>query len=721
MHSLLRHSILIFLLTSIASFQAIYAQIKVTSPAVRSVYQRETGGQTTISVSGYYSAPVDKIEVRAVPVIAGQGEATEWAVLQDNPSGGVFSGTIRLFGGWYTLEVRGFLNANLVGRDIVERVGVGEVFVISGQSNAQGIEDSFYNSPRANDDRVNYISYDNTAGSLSDPPYPTFQHLETNITMGPRGKGAWCWGVLGDLLVQKLNVPVLFINTAFEGTSIENWSSSSQGKPTQNAYGGFYYTQDMPYGNLRLALRNYVNLLGARAILWMQGETDTYPLNSSKKHYEENLQYLIEKTESDFGKRIYWVIARTSLTLNTNTRVSVKSQNVINAQNEILSRFYNAVYPGPETDDLPVYREDGTHITGENNLRVLANAWNEALDLANFWSTVTPLLPSATPQINVECVTGDGGNNSSLRLSLPEGYSSYTWSTLQTGRAISINSPGQYRAVLKDAKGNVFHTPAIQVDAITPVKPSLSYAGSQQACDGIGLTINASGGTHTYSWYFNDNNSQAIAVSPQYTALQSGTYTVQSQNVFGCKSQISDPTTVFVHPAISRPVVDKAGPFSLVATINETDVNESYEWKIQGADQLLPPNEDVIRVVDYVTNKADTTYFQARAAVKHSMFNTQLTCYSDYSDPFQFYVTEDNNIVIFPNPAKSENLAVESFETLLNTVVTIYDMNGAVVYREQIGTLNEKKTINAGYLPSGTYVVKIESSTQNITKRVILY
>src|SRR5690606_1185592 len=162
-------------------------------------------------------------------------------------------------------------------------------------------------------------------------------------------------------------------------------------------------------------------------------ETDTYPLRTSKKLYEDNLQYLIEKVETDIGKRIYWVISRTSLTLNTSTNSSMVSQDIINAQNEILSRFYNAVYPGPETDKLPVQRADGTHITGENNLRILANAWNESLDISDFWSTVTPLLPAATPRINVECITGDNGQNSSLRMSLPAGYNAYNWSTLQTG------------------------------------------------------------------------------------------------------------------------------------------------------------------------------------------------------------------------------------------------------------------------------------------------
>ncbi len=41
---------------------------------------------------------------------------TAWAVLQNNPTGGVFSGTIRLLGGWYTLEVRGSKDGKLVGR-----------------------------------------------------------------------------------------------------------------------------------------------------------------------------------------------------------------------------------------------------------------------------------------------------------------------------------------------------------------------------------------------------------------------------------------------------------------------------------------------------------------------------------------------------------------------------------------------------------------------------
>ena len=169
------------------------AQIKITSPTDRSIYQRDITGQTTISISGTYSQPLDKLEVRAVPVIPGQGIATDWSTLQDKVSGGVFLGTLRLQGGWYTLEVRGLRAGAVVDRDVVSRMGVGEVFLIAGQSNVQGLSES--PGPAATDDRVSYIVYDNTVNSLFDPPSPTFAHLESASTIGPRGQTA-CAGEL---------------------------------------------------------------------------------------------------------------------------------------------------------------------------------------------------------------------------------------------------------------------------------------------------------------------------------------------------------------------------------------------------------------------------------------------------------------------------------------------------------------------------------------------
>jgi hypothetical protein len=290
------------------------AQIKITTPVERAVYQREINGQATVSITGTYTVPVDKVEIRAVPVLTGQGVATAWAVLQDKPTGGVFSGSIRLLGGWYTLEARASKNGTLVGQPaVVSRMGVGEVFIIAGQSNAQGID---YTSPPATDDRVNYIDQDNSVNSLTNPPYPIFKMIDSRtVTMGPRGKGAWCWGILGDLLTAKLNVPVLFINTAWEGTAVRNWQESSQGIKTQNSF-GFFYPEQMPYGNLRISMQNYGKEFGVRSILWMQGETDTYPLATTYDDYKNRFQSLINKLGADIGGRVTWVIARTSRIAN---------------------------------------------------------------------------------------------------------------------------------------------------------------------------------------------------------------------------------------------------------------------------------------------------------------------------------------------------------------------------------------------------------------------
>ncbi|WP_353722422.1 hypothetical protein [Dyadobacter sp. 676] len=214
----------------------VFSQIKITSPTFQAVYQRDIFGQRELTVSGTFTALMDKIEIRAVPVVQGQGVPAPWQDLQVAPKGGVFTGKITLYGGWYTLEVRGIADGKVVGRDVLSRVGIGEVFLIAGQSNAQGLKGK-PTPPGASDDRVLYVdNYNNDEfgdykDRLNDPVPPTFSKITSNLqTMSPRGQTAWCWGALGDLLVAKLNVPVLFINAAWEGTATQNWAESATGK-----------------------------------------------------------------------------------------------------------------------------------------------------------------------------------------------------------------------------------------------------------------------------------------------------------------------------------------------------------------------------------------------------------------------------------------------------------------------------------------------------------
>ena len=136
-----------------------HGQINITFPSSRIVFQRDNFGNGTISITGHYSQNIDRVEARVVPMSAGQGEQTEWRVIHQNPQGGFYSGSITVRGGWYELQVRGTLNGNVISSTDLQRVGVGEVFLVAGQSNAQGFFN--YGAPSPGDDRVNCVSYRN--------------------------------------------------------------------------------------------------------------------------------------------------------------------------------------------------------------------------------------------------------------------------------------------------------------------------------------------------------------------------------------------------------------------------------------------------------------------------------------------------------------------------------------------------------------------------------
>src|SRR5690606_18380097 len=132
-------------------------------------------------------------------VYPGQGIEVDWQTLTQNPTGGVFGGRLRLFGGWYTILARSMDGNNEIEHGAVSRWGIGDVFVIAGQSNAQGIR-SYPNGPPAQDARVNYISNNqNIHNSTIAPDPPIFSHsTRSDAHLSPMGQGAWCWGVLGD-------------------------------------------------------------------------------------------------------------------------------------------------------------------------------------------------------------------------------------------------------------------------------------------------------------------------------------------------------------------------------------------------------------------------------------------------------------------------------------------------------------------------------------------
>ncbi len=509
-------------------------QINITFPASRAVFQRSNGNAAIVYFSGNYYQKLDRIEIRCQAINGGRN--IDWTPFVINPNQGFFRGSIVLGGGWYHVDIRGLVNNQVVANSSVEPIGVGEVFVISGQSNAQGYRN--YGQPGASDDRVNVIA-NLSSESFDTPKYPNFTRLNANTDIPPMGKGAWYWGILGDKLAKRLNVPILFINAAYEGLDIKEFSKSiDKNIAGQNPYSGNFVPKGYPYGSISESLNYYTNLLGIRAILWHQGESDNY-LSTSFSDYVQNLNTVINATNNSTGKDISWVVARVSKDAKR------FYQPVIDAQNYIISNNGN-VFAGPNTDLLG-NRVDGVHFS-VGNFNEVAEQWNLSLN-DEFFNFSKPHFGNPPLFFSMNC-NPQQNFDKPLQLIAPEGYVSYEWSNGDRSN-ITNTGVGLTQGAAKDRYGNVyFSAPLAFYENPIPNKPVISAAGPTSFCAGSGVEL-ISNSTNLNYW----NTGQEVN---KIMVSQSGSFKVTNVNFYGCGIE-SDPIEVNVLPT-PQPTISADGP-----------------------------------------------------------------------------------------------------------------------------------------------------------------
>lgn len=491
----------------------IFAQIAISFPVNRAVFQRNQSNTGVIPIAGTFQTKVERIDARLIPISG--GNAVDWTAIAVNPNFGTFTGNIFAQAGWYKLEVRASRGANIVGTSTIDKVGIGEVLIISGQSNAQGYDNR--GNPPASDDRVNCITNFFSYGQITEPPFPVIAQLTENVKIAPFGNGSWCWGRLGDLLAAKLNVPILFINSGFEAMGIEAWKKSADGERGQDFYSGNFALPGYPYENLKKSLHYYANMFGVRSILWHQGETDNDKRTSTEK-YREYLEYVISRSRRDTGKNINWMVCRVS-------RVSSGTyQPVIDAQNQVIQNVPNT-FAGPETD-LIGGRTDGVHFHG-GGLIELAQAWNNKLDL-NFFSKASPTPPSSPLYFDLSCNTEN--TQKPLRIFMPNGFKEYYWTNGFSDLSNNISfetSTGFYRGRAVDYLGNVYYTPLANYNSLSVNnRPTIQTEGATSFCEGgsVKLTSNV----EQDIFWSTGQSAKSITVN------QRGFYTVSQVNYLGC-------------------------------------------------------------------------------------------------------------------------------------------------------------------------------------------
>lgn len=373
------------------------AQLNLVCPQSRLVVQRGTDNTAPLFIAGTFSRPVDRIEARLVALQSDFGYSTDWQLLSGSPRQGVFQGLLTGRGGWYRLDVRGMRAGQVISQTSVDRVGIGEVFLVAGQSNAMGVPDRGAKNASERvvsvDASNKYLNSNNVTVSADQPfPAPVFSTLEATHLIYPTGETAWCWGELGDSIGKRYGVPVAFFNASFPGTVAENWSRTAHGQPATSIFTSQVWPNLQPYANVRNTLQYYHSQVGIRAVLWHHGESDAVPYHTPSADYQRYIQDLIDQSRLDFGQNMAWVVARCSITPAGPTA----SPAIVGAQNRLIQTPGNNVWAGPDTDSIQLPRPADGHFqnipNGEQGLSEFARSWSRSLT-DSFYASTRPVQP----------------------------------------------------------------------------------------------------------------------------------------------------------------------------------------------------------------------------------------------------------------------------------------------------------------------------------------
>lgn len=315
--------------------------LTITSPKPRQVIQR-VGFDPILAAKekpGHPSFGYADVVIRSSPLTMPEGAIWEYRVTRLADAAGTDvpwskvdvrtdkQGTTAVVrvpaGGWYRLELHCRRGDVVTHQGAVEPIGVGEVFVVAGQSYATNCNDAKLS---VTDPQKRVVAFDtvNRSWVVANDPQPA-----------PDGsKDGSIWPPVGDALVKEFGVPIAFANVAVGGTATSQW---------------------MPEGTLHKRLVATGKELGRfRAVLWQQGESDVIAKTTTEK-YVANVR-AIRHAATAWGIQPPWLLAKSTLHPTVYNDPAGEGR-IRKAVDELVVR--PGFQPGPDTDTLTgKYRGD---------------------------------------------------------------------------------------------------------------------------------------------------------------------------------------------------------------------------------------------------------------------------------------------------------------------------------------------------------------------------
>ena len=245
-------------------------------------------GIGTVRIAGHAEGmDTGALEARALLLSGANGQGTGWQPLGTHLQGGAFSTRLEVpAGGWYRLEIRSIASGTGLGLASVEPVGVGEVFIIAGQSYASNANaaQTFIEDPQG---RVTIYDWMLSGWQVAHDPQPILGqppiHSDTQ-------KGS-IWPSAMNALLPLIRVPIGMINVAVGGTGSLQW---------------------MPGDTLHERMVQAGLVAGDfRFMLWQQGESDVQA--TPPDLYKARIASIKRALESRLGFSRPWVLAKSTL------------------------------------------------------------------------------------------------------------------------------------------------------------------------------------------------------------------------------------------------------------------------------------------------------------------------------------------------------------------------------------------------------------------------
>lgn len=364
------------------------------------IFQRDGSDQYDFSLSGTYTETCTAVEASF--------DGGAYTTIDAAPAGGTWSGTLVDQGvGQGDLTVR---CTNDVGAsDTASNIGIGDVYVVAGQSNAEG-------------NGENPQSYSTTGPTAS--VFPTvFSEADAwqvgNDATDTGGTGSSVWPILGGYIVENTDVPVAFITASAGGQRLTETGTFNKdgGNPTS-------------YNNIiNQVTQSGVN--SVKAVLWFQGESDAGQVTQAV--YNEELDELAADLQGDLSGTpdlVAGVIGYWPSEDPTDIQLAIQE-----AWDDNASILY-----GPQTYDIDLAdgAGDDIHFYEDDEIQTLGYRWWKALEDHYYGGSTGrgPEISSAQLNVTSDEITVVFSANSNL--APLANLSTSVWSVDDNGSSIAV-------------------------------------------------------------------------------------------------------------------------------------------------------------------------------------------------------------------------------------------------------------------------------------------